>query len=147
MTLDASSLLALTHRLADVDHWARARIARLLVIGDIEARVVLLLAARGHLTLADLQAELGLSRGGAVVLAGRLDREALVRREPDPRDPSAARMRLSPGAASELNAALSPVTERLSAIGNDLRDLSNALEPLDRGRVEQPAGPIFNRRC
>jgi DNA-binding MarR family transcriptional regulator len=83
----------------------RARVARLLVIGETEARAVLGLADRRRMTLADLEAEFDLSPGGAVALAARLEHEALVVREPDPNDPAAVRLALSASAERALAAA------------------------------------------
>jgi DNA-binding MarR family transcriptional regulator len=87
---------------------ARLRVARLLVIGDHEAAVVVSLADGRRVTLADLQAELDLSPGGARALVARLEDAALVVREPDPQDPRGVRLRLSSGAERELDAALQP---------------------------------------
>jgi hypothetical protein len=95
------------------DTRARARVARLLVISDFEARVVLSLVDDGHLTLTDLERRYELSPGGAVALAERLDKERLVMREPNPRDPSNVRLRLSPGAEVEASAALHGLINRL----------------------------------
>jgi DNA-binding MarR family transcriptional regulator len=101
-----------------VDRRARSRVARLLVITELEARAVLALAGGGRATLETLEADLDLSRGGALALAARLEREALVRREPDPYRPHGARLRLSTGAERELAAALGrghPCHSRLPA--------------------------------
>jgi DNA-binding MarR family transcriptional regulator len=115
MTLDGPSLIALIHRFGGADRRARSRVARLLVITDLEARVVLGLADGGTMTLEALEAELGLSPGGALALAARLEHQALVRREPDPDRPLGTRLRLSPGAELELAAALGSSGDRLDA--------------------------------
>jgi hypothetical protein len=95
---------------------ARARVARLLVLSDSEAAVVLGLAGGRHMALADLQAELDLSLGGARAFAAHLEHLALTVREPDPRDPLGVRFRLSTAAETELEAAL-------SALGSQIREL------------------------
>ncbi len=95
---------------------ARARVARLLMVSESEAAVVLGLAGGRRMTLADLQAEFDLSLGGARALAAQLEREALTMLEPDSRDAFGVRFRLSAAAEAELEAAL-------SALGPQLREL------------------------
>ncbi len=77
------------------------RVARLLLLSPLEARVVLRMAACGPATLRVLQAELELSAGGVVALVQRLEREGAVRRDQD------GSLRLTPGAEREVEAALS----------------------------------------
>jgi hypothetical protein len=113
---DALSLIAHIHGLAAADRRARARVSRLLCIGEIEAAVVLGLAGGRAVTLDTLAAELDLSEGGARALAATLQHEALVRAEPVPARPREIALRLAPGAALELAAALAPLTDRLDAI-------------------------------
>jgi DNA-binding MarR family transcriptional regulator len=136
MALDGRSLLVLIHRLAAIDARARSRLARLMAIGRMEASAVLALAGGGHLTAADLQAELDLSPGGARALVGRLEREALVVREPDPGDPFGVRLRLSQGARLELAAALHHLIGRLDAVAAQIEDpldeLVRAVDSLGR---------------
>ena len=77
------------------------RIARLLLLSPLEARVVLRMAACGPVAPRVLQAELELSAGGVVALVQRLEREAVVRRDQD------GRLWLTAGAEREVEAALS----------------------------------------
>ena len=76
------------------------RVTRLLLLSPLDARVVLRMAACGPATLRVLQAELDLSSGGIVALVQRLEREGVVRRD------QAGRLRLTPGAEREVEAAL-----------------------------------------
>ena len=70
------------------------------MLSPLEAQVVLRMAACGPATLTVLQAELELSAGGVVALVQRLEREAVVRRDPD------GRLWLTLGAEREVEAAL-----------------------------------------
>ena len=106
MTRDELSLIAGIHRLAVVDRQASARVARLLCIGEMEARAVIGLASGARSSRGSLQVELEMSAGGAAALAERLIHDRLVDSEPDPDRPRAARLRLSAGAQLELEAAL-----------------------------------------
>jgi hypothetical protein len=85
---------------------ARARVSRLLGIAALDAAVVLRLAGGGAVPLRTLAAELDLSAGGARALVRALEAEALVRCEPVPARPGEIALRLAPGAARELAAAL-----------------------------------------
>jgi DNA-binding MarR family transcriptional regulator len=85
---------------------AARRLADLLVIAELEAAAALQLAHDGPLTHADLQTILDLSPGTATALTARLAHQALIRHEPDPDDPTGTRLRLSPGATLEIEAAL-----------------------------------------
>jgi DNA-binding MarR family transcriptional regulator len=149
--LDPHSVIALIHRLAGTDRRARDRVARLLSITRAEARAVLALAGGGTMTLQALQAELDLSPGGALALAVRLERDALVRREPDPYHPHEPRLRLSPGAELELAAALAPLADRLEAIAGglsaaDRRAVARYLAELAEVAAQEPVTTRSSRR-
>jgi hypothetical protein len=120
--LDGLAVVALLGHLSAVEARARSRVARLLVIGEMEARAVLLMAGGARLTVADLEARLDLSRGAAQAFAQLLGREALIVREPDPRGPGGVRFRLSDGAQNEVSAALGPWIDRLDAVTARLTD-------------------------
>jgi hypothetical protein len=96
-----------------------ARVARLLQIGEIEARVVIAIAGGATVTARWLQASLDLSPGGAAALVDRLRREHLVRGEPEPDHPGAVRLRLLDGARLEIEAALPAVSARCPAAVDD----------------------------
>ena len=131
MTGDDGALIAAVHRLAAADRRACARVARLLGIGDIEARIVVGLAGGGRVTARSLRAEFDLSPGGAAALADRLARERLVRGEPDPERPGQVRLRLSDGARIEADAALAGLAGELVAI-------MAALSPAERRALGSP---------
>jgi hypothetical protein len=95
----------------------RARVSRLLCIGDVEAAAVLRLSGGDAVPLATLAAELNLSPGPARVLAATLVHEALAAREPVPARPDEVALHLTPGAARELTAAL--LTASRSCSGRD----------------------------
>lgn len=115
MADDGLSLIAAIHGLADTDRRARSRVARLLCIGEIEAGVLLGIADGRAVPVSALAAELDLSEGGARALVRTLDDQALVRSEPLPMRPRELQLRVTPGAAVELAAALAPLTDRLEA--------------------------------
>jgi DNA-binding MarR family transcriptional regulator len=117
---EAMAVISLVHRLAGADARARARVARLLCIGETEAAAVLRLAGGDSVSMSELQLDLDLSPGGARALAEQLDREALVSHEPEPADPRSVRLRLAPGGERELAAALGPLADRIDAIGTEL---------------------------
>jgi hypothetical protein len=120
MPLEAPTAIALLRRMAGLESAAAGRIARLLCLAPVEARAALGLAAAGTMTPAALQAELALSPGGAAALAERLEYEAVVRREPDHGRPLQPRLRLTPGAEREIDAALGPLTDVLAALAKAL---------------------------
>jgi DNA-binding MarR family transcriptional regulator len=85
-----------------------ARLQRLLGVTATELEAVLLVAREEPLAVTRLQADLGLSPGGAAALVSRLEEQALACREADPSDPCAGRLRLTTAAARELAAAAAP---------------------------------------
>jgi hypothetical protein len=113
MPLDLLATIARIHRLAALDRRARARVARLLCVGELEASVLLALADGGSMTLDELAAEHDLSPGGARALTCSLRHERVVVLEPVPARPSEIQLQLAPNAAVELAAALAPLTDRL----------------------------------
>jgi hypothetical protein len=113
---DALALIALIHRLAAVDRCARERVARLLCVRENQAAVLLGLADGRAITLAEIARERAMSPGGASAFAHWLQVEALVRAEPTPTHEAGIALRLAPGAANELAAALGPLTDRLDPV-------------------------------
>src|SRR4051794_41603886 len=87
MTGDDGALIAAVPRLAAADRRACARVARLLGIGDIEARIVVGLAGGGRVTARSPRAEFGLSPGGAAALPGRPPPQPLRPRGAGPAGP------------------------------------------------------------
>lgn len=129
---DALTLLALIHRLAIVDRYARERVARLLCIRERQAAVLVGLSDGRAATVAELAAELAMSAGSARAFAHWLQVEALVRPEPAPARRSGIAVRLSPGAANEVTAALAPLTARLTPVaGSAIAELTAITEALD----------------
>ena len=116
MTGGERALIATAHRLAAADRRACARVARLLAIGELEARALVGMVAGSRTTTRSLQADFDLSPGGAAAFAERLARERLVRAEPDPEQPSALSLRLTDGAALELDAALAGFASEIEQI-------------------------------
>jgi hypothetical protein len=116
MSRDALTLVAQIHRLAAVDRYARERIARLLCIRDHQAAVLLSIADGRAVTVAQLAAELDISPGGARAFAHWLQVEALVHVEPAAGGRPGLALRMSPGAATEIAAALAPLTDRLEPL-------------------------------
>jgi DNA-binding MarR family transcriptional regulator len=121
MTPDAPSLIAVARSIARAEAWARRRLARLLLITEMQARAVLWLGADRSVTLEALAAELDLSEGGAIAFVQRLESEGLICRVPDPERPRSGRLRLAPGAALERRIALEPLPGRLAVIARGLR--------------------------
>jgi hypothetical protein len=135
MSHDALPLVPLIHRLAAVDRFARARVARLLCIRDNQAAVLLSIADGRAIGLDELAAAFEMSLGGARAFAHWLEIEALVRPEPVPPHQSGIALRLAPGAGTELAAALAPITDRLEPIaGAATTQLAAVLEALDELR-------------
>jgi hypothetical protein len=120
MADDGLSLIAAIHGLAAADRRACCRVARLLCIGEIEAGVLLGIADGRAVPVSALAAALDLSEGGARALVRTLEDHALVRSEPLPARPRELQLRMAPGAAVELAAALAPLTDRLEAAASAL---------------------------
>ena len=120
MSTDELALIAGVHRLAAADRRGCARVARLLSIGEIEARVVVAIIAGARVTTRSLEADFDLSPGGAAALKDRLVRERLVRGERDPDCPRHVRLRLSDGARIEVEAALARLPDELRQIAAGL---------------------------
>jgi hypothetical protein len=113
---DALALVALIHRLAAVDRFARERVARLLCIRENQAAALLGIADGRTVTLDELAAAFEMSAGGARAFAHWLQVEAIVHPEPVGAHEPPIALRLAPGAANELTAALAPITDRLEPI-------------------------------
>jgi hypothetical protein len=132
MSHDPLTVITQIHRLAAVDRYARERVARLLCIRDNQAAVLLAIADGRAVTVDQLAAELEMSPGGARAFVHWLQVEALVRPEPGPAHDPRIALRLAPGAANELAAALGPLTDRLAeldAVVSSLAALAAGLEP------------------
>jgi hypothetical protein len=150
MSSDALALIALIHRLAAVDRYARERVARLLCIRDNQAAALLGIADGRAVTIEQLAAELDMSAGGARAFAHWLQVEALVRPEPVAAHQSGIALRLAPGAANELAAALAPLTDRLEPVAANLDVVATQLTALaaavelvraQAGDAALPSGP------
>jgi hypothetical protein len=141
MTAEGLTLIAAVHRLAAIDRRAVARVAHLLAIGEQEARAVVGMAGGARVTAQALQADFGLSAGGAAALKDRLVRERVVRGEPDPDCPGAVRLRLRDGARLELEAALAGVADEIGRVAAELSTAERnvIVEWLDR--CGSPCGP------
>lgn len=116
MTAGQRALIATAHRVATAERRACGRVARLLAIGELEARAVVGMVAGTRTTTRTLQADFDLSPGGAAAFAERLTRERLARAEPDPAHPSELSLRLTEGAALELEAALAGFASEIQEI-------------------------------
>jgi DNA-binding MarR family transcriptional regulator len=99
--------------LAAEDERVIARVARVLMISRPDASVGLALLG-GSATARSLEADFGLSPAGAAALIDRLHRHGLICCEPDLDDPRRARLHLSPGARTELVAALASDLDRIA---------------------------------
>jgi len=143
---DALTLLALIHRLAIVDRWARERVAHLLSIRERQAAALLGLADGRAATVDELARELDMSAGGARAFVHWLQVEALVRPEPAPGHRSEIAVRLSPAAADEVSAALAPLTCRLAAVGGPaVAALSAIVQALDDSALISRARTGYGR--
>jgi hypothetical protein len=120
MPRDALALVVLVRRLAAVDRYARERVARLLCIRENQAAALLRIADGRAITVDELAGEFEMSPGGAQAFAHWLQVEALVLPEPAPPGVPGIALRLAPGAANELAAALAPLTDALEAIAGGL---------------------------
>ena len=119
MTHDPLTLIALIHRLAAIDRYALERVSQLLYVRETQASALLHVADGRAMTVDQLAAELDMSHGGVRAFVQSMRRANLLRYEPAPDHRPGVAVRLSPGAANELAAALAPLTDRLQAMSHD----------------------------
>jgi hypothetical protein len=116
MSHDTLALIVLIRRLAAIDRSARERVARLLYIHDNQAAALLRIADGRAIAVDDLASAFDMSAGGVRAFAQSMVRAALVRTEPTPAHLPGYALRLAPGAADELAAALAPLTGALDPV-------------------------------
>ena len=101
----------LLHRVATLHFLMSHRIVQRLGISQVELFAVSIVHLHGGLSAGELACETGLTPGATTRLIDRLERQALLRRVPDPTDRRRTVVQLDPQGVARLDADLQPLRE------------------------------------
>lgn len=110
----------LLHRVATLHFLMSHRIVQRLGISQVELFAVSIVHLHGGLRAGELACEIGLTPGATTRLIDRLERQALLRRVPDPADRRRTVVQLDPQGVARLDADLQPLRELYSNAVNGL---------------------------